>query len=345
MPFKSVNPRVTARAQGLLDFLCGISGEYTLSGQHDYISSGTKYADAMESLTGHRPALWGSDLSFEYDGDEAHRIRHCGPLNLTEPGIDEAFTSETVDSARKKLVERVKMQHERGHVITLMWHHPFPTYGNRGPYHATWAFEQRPDAAVWEELTTEGTALHDAWKRQADGAAECLKALRDADIPVLWRPYHEMNGVWFWWCKKPGPNGFQKLWIQLFEYFTGEHGLNNLLWVWNPNAPRDREGDEAFAYADYYPGSDYVDVLASDVYRKDWRQSHHDELVELGGGKPIAIGETAELLSLEELERQNRWAWFMPWGYLGMDRNSEDLLRGLYGSKRVLNLEDIKKMR
>ena len=36
-----------------------------------------------------------------------------------------------------------------------------------------------------------------------------LRQLRDARIPILWRPYHEMNGVWFWWCAKPGENGFK----------------------------------------------------------------------------------------------------------------------------------------
>ncbi len=343
MSFRAVNSQALPGAQNLLSFLYEIKGKYTLSGQHDYISSGTKYADAMESITGRRPAVWGSDLSFEYEGDEPHRIRHCGPLNLTEPGIAEGFTDETVGAARGKLIERVKMMHGRGHIITLMWHHPFPTYGNRGPYHATWAFEDRPDAEAWEEMTTEGTELYGHWKRQADQAAGYLKELRDADIPVLWRPYHEMNGVWFWWCKKPGLDGFRKLWVQLYEYFTDEHKLNNLLWVWNPNAPRDIPGDEAYPYADYYPGNDFVDVLAADVYRKDWRQSHHDQLLELGCGKPVAIGETADLLTLEQLEQQNHWTWFMPWGVLGVKRNTEFALRELYESERVINLNDIKK--
>ncbi|MFW6287028.1 MAG: glycosyl hydrolase [Candidatus Sumerlaeota bacterium] len=262
---KTANPEASSKARNLLKLLNDISGQYILSGQHDYISSGTKYADTLEERIGFRPALWGSDFSFEYEGDEPRRIRHCGPLNLSEPGVDEAFTDRTVDEERRKLVERAVAMHERGHVITLMWHHPFPTYGNRGPYHSIWSFDERPDMETWRELTTPGTTLYDQWRRQADDVARYLRELRDADIPVLWRPYHEMNGVWFWWCKKPGDDGFRKLWKQLFDYFTNEHELNNLLWVWNPNAPRDIPGDEAFAYADYYPGNDCVDVLASDV--------------------------------------------------------------------------------
>lgn len=92
-----------------------------------------------------------------------------------------------------------------------------------------------------------------------------------------------MNGVWFWWCNKPGENGFKKLWIMTYNYFTKVHKLNNLLWVWNTNAPRDKKGDEAGPYADFYPGPEYVDVLAADVYHRDYKQSHHDDLQAPGG--------------------------------------------------------------
>jgi mannan endo-1,4-beta-mannosidase len=83
-----------------------------------------------------------------------------------------------------------------------------------------------------------------------------------------------MNGVWFWWCNQKGENGFPELWRMMFKYFTEYHHLNNLIWVWNTNAPRDITSDEAYDYTLFYPGDDYVDVLAADVYRNDYKQSH-----------------------------------------------------------------------
>ncbi|MFW6287027.1 MAG: hypothetical protein ACOC29_03700 [Candidatus Sumerlaeota bacterium] len=64
--------------------------------------------------------------------------------------------------------------------------------------------------------------------------------------------------------------------------------------------------------------------------------------MELGDGKPISIGETAELLELETLGQQKRWSWFMPWGYLVFTRNDEAKLRAFYSDPRVLTLKDLK---
>ncbi|KAA6306388.1 Mannan Endo-1 4-beta-mannosidase, partial [termite gut metagenome] len=172
------------------------------------------------------------------------------------------------------------------------------------------------------------------------------KQLQDAHVPVLWRPFHEMNGVWFWWCNKPGENGFKKLWIAMYNYFTHHHGLNNLLWVWNTNAPRDIPGDEAGPYEDFFPGVDYVDVLAADVYRRDWKQSHHDDLLKLGGGKLITLGEVGEVPNAEIYKAQPSWSWFMVWGYCVYDfrsgsRDSNPAVKDIYDNPQSLTLDKI----
>jgi mannan endo-1,4-beta-mannosidase len=197
--------------------------------------------------------------------------------------------------------------------------------------------ERRPERAEWRELTTPGTRLHRQWREQVErNVVPYLAALRDARVPVLWRPYHEMNGIWFWWCGQAGPEGLARLWRNLWELLTVTHGLDNLLWVWNANAPRDRPGDEALPYPLFYPGGDVVDVLASDVYHDDWRVSHHDLLLELADGRPIAIGECGQLPTPATLDQQRRWAWFMPWGVLAVKINPAEKLRALYNDPRVL---------
>lgn len=334
-----VNPGATPEARELLETLYELRGKYTLSGQHNYISTGSKYTDMVKKVTGTTPVVWGSDFSWCYQGEHPEEFQHCGPANLSDPGDSAAFTDLTLARAREQMIEEVIQRHSDGHIITLMWHGCFPTEGDCCPGENIWAMENRPDPSTWKELVTGGTALNHAWKKQADKIAGYLRILQENNVPVLWRPYHEMNGVWFWWCNQPGDEGFKQLWIMMYDYFTNVHHLNNLIWVWNPNAPRDIPGDEAFDYELFWPGSEYVDILAADVYHNDYKQSHHDDLLELAGGKLIALGEVGDIPTPEILGQQPYWSWFMPWGWLLFKYAGDDQIRKLYDSGQVLGLE------
>src|SRR5690606_31958827 len=83
---KNVNPNATKEARQLLQFLYDIQGEYILSGQHNFINTGSKYTELIKEMTGKYPIVWGSDFSFAYEGDQPERFQHCGPLNLPDPG-------------------------------------------------------------------------------------------------------------------------------------------------------------------------------------------------------------------------------------------------------------------
>lgn len=365
MKVKPVNQQASVEACRLLEFIYSIKGTQVLSAQHDFLSSGTKYCEQVKRITGVAPAIWGSDLGFFFEGTNPETNKHCGPMNLIDPGLavtasdlqfaardmmaahPDGFPSKAPDemvvpgitphAMRQALVERIKAQHKKGHIITLMWHALKPGKGDRGPYEDLWMPGGLPPDQ-WEELITPGSALHQKWLADVDAIAVYLKQLRDARIPVLWRPYHEMNGVWFWWGNKPGPKGYQRLWIMLYERLALHHGLNNLLWVWNAHAPRDRKNDEAYPYADFYPGAEYVDMLASDVYRQDYQQSHHDDLLPLANGKPIALAEVGELPPDDVLDRQPEWVWVMPWGHLGFLFNTEDEIRAFYRRDDIRSL-------
>lgn len=105
-------------------------------------------------------------------------------------------------------------------------------------------------------LTTNGEARA-RWMRELDELAGGLQELRAAGVVVLWRPFHEVNGDWFWWGGKD-PALFIKVWRQMFDYFTNDKGLDNLLWVYAPNHGRDT--------AAYYAGDHYVDLVGLDAY-------------------------------------------------------------------------------
>jgi mannan endo-1,4-beta-mannosidase len=360
-----INPEASVETVNLFHFLQDIQGQYIISGQHNFVGKGSDYSDRLEEITGRKAILWGSDFSFCVEGEDAMRYQHCGPANL--PAIpwerfkamrdsirrgdttarrrrlprEPEFLDITLEEARRRTIEEIKARHAEGHIITMMWHGCFPTDGDCCEGSSIWAMENRPSPEQWDELVTDGTPLNTAWKAGADQIAGYLKELQENDIPVLWRPYHEMNGVWFWWCNHKGELGFKRLWIMMYDYFTHHHQLNNLIWVWNTNAPRDIPGDEAWAYKDFFPGIEYVDVLAADVYRNDYKPSHHDQLLALAEGKPIALGEVGEIPGLEVLEQQRQWTWFMPWGWILFFSNEPGLIREVYQSDRVLTLDEV----
>ncbi|MDR0972559.1 MAG: glycoside hydrolase family 26 protein [Prevotellaceae bacterium] len=340
--FAPVNPNASDEARQLLSFLYSIQGTYTLTAQHNFVSDLAKYDQIVTDITGKTPVVWGSDFSFNSIGDDAGRYQHCGPMNLTVPFDGFGFNGRSTDDLRQGMIDEAIRQHRNGRIITLMWHECFPTEGDSCNGSSIWAMENRPSPEVWKELVTEGTELNTQWKRQVDNVAGYLKQLQDAKVPVLWRPYHEMNGVWFWWCNHPGDEGFKKLWIMMYDYFTNHHKLNNLIWVWNTNAPRDTPGDEAFPYDQFFPGVEYVDVLAADVYGRDYKQSHHDDLYTLGGGKLIALGEVGQLPTVEQYEAQPYWSWMMPWGYfINGFGNSPEVVNAIYNDPRTLTLDEL----
>ena len=259
-------------------------------------------------MTGSYPALWGQDFGFSEAGD-------MDGINFRQDVIDEA-----------------KKQYAAGSTVTIMWHAVRPTENEPVTFLGSICNGMLPQAE-WDALLTEGTDIHARWIAQVDVIAALLTQLRDADIPVLWRPYHEMNGSWFWWGGREGARGYAALYRQLYERFVSVHHLDNLIWVWNANAPR----SDAAAYAGFYPGHDVVDILAADVYANDYRQSHHDELLELADGRPIALGEVGVLPTPEALENQRQWAWFMTWTTFLTQENDADEVRRLFASPRVLH--------
>lgn len=107
------------------------------------------------------------------------------------------------------------------------------------------------------DLLKEGTDTHARWMKQLDRIADGLLELKQAGVVVLWRPFHEVNGDWFWWGDKD-PETFIKVWRQMFEYYSNNKGLDNLIWVYSPN-----HGNNT---AKFYAGDAYVDLVGLDAY-------------------------------------------------------------------------------
>jgi len=306
----TVNPDASPEAKQLLQLLYDVSGKYTLTGQHNhpvFISGRTEEA---KMLTGYYPAVWGQEfgqsLPNSLDG-----------INFRERNMEEA----------------IRKYHE-GFVITLMWHAIRPIDDEPGTFDDN--VMAKMNDAQWNKLLTPGTRLHKRWCHQVDVIAGYLAELRDAGVPVLWRPYHEPNGDWFWWCGNP--ERYKKLYRMLFDRFVNVHHLNNLIWVFNGTEIR----NNVKPYADFYPGDDVVDVLATDVYSENFQRSDYDDLLKLANGKPIGLGEVGKLPPPDTLAKQPKYCWFMCWsGYLAEKNKAADI-DAVYDAPNTLTLTEWK---
>lgn len=146
------------------------------------------------------------------------------------------------------------------------------------------------------DIISPGTAANSAWMRRLDSAAVGLQQLRDSGVTVLWRPFQEMNGPWFWWSSKnppgasPTPAQFAAVWQHMFNYFTLTKQLNNLLWVYAPSARESGVANPNFKHETYYyPGSAFVDIVGLDVYNDTLDIPNFAAVKALG--KPVAIAE------------------------------------------------------
>ena len=304
-PYTPVNPNATPEAKNLLNYLYSISGKSILSGEH----GGDRLLDSTKAITGKYPAIWGSDFIWSGKNGGGQRV------------VNEA-------------IEKYK----KGYIIALMWHQGRPM--DNPPYGFRESVQAKMTDDEWEQLITPNTDLNKRWLAQVDTIAYYVKQLQDAHVPVLWRPYHEMNGVWFWWGNRPGRNGVQKLWKMMYDRFVNYHHINNLLWVWGANGPRDIPEDEAYAYKGFYPGGKYVDILGADVYHSDYEQKDYNDLLKVAKGKIVALTEVGELPKPEILKAQPMWTWFMIWSDFLYRGNTRGQVNAIYSRPETISHSD-----
>jgi mannan endo-1,4-beta-mannosidase len=317
---RPANPHASPEARALLKFFYDISGKYTLTGQHNYPNVKDRNTRFAAGTIGKTPAVFSTDMGF------------------AKPGDTDSYL------ARPDIVEEAKRQLRLGSIITLCWHAVPPTAdepvtfrpGPGGAKPESLATVQgRLLDGQFKDVLTPGTALYKRWCRQVDSVAVYLKKLRDAHVPVLWRPYHEMNGDWFWWGGRTGKYGTAALYRQMFDRFVNHHKLDNLIWVWSMDRPNKPEMN----FSNFFPGPRYVDILALDVYGADFNTSYYDSLSALSQGKPLVLGEVGTPPTPEILSSQPKWSYYVVWA--GMVRNtSRKQYQTLVHDPRILSIED-----
>ena len=214
----------------------------------------------------------------------------------------------------------------QGGIPTVMWHWGAP---GKGP-----GYDNSKKSIDINRCFQEGTEENQAMWADLKRIADHLEVLRDAHVPVLWRPLHECDGDWFWYGKGTSAQ-FNRLWRTMFYYFTKERKLDNLIWVLchtgNPSAA-------------YNPGEDYYDLAGADSYGKDRvKKDMYEKTVMIHGDRrPIPYHECGTIPDPDMCRKDNvDWSWWMLWSKdyaYGYDKND---LNRIYNHDDVLTLDEL----
>lgn len=230
---------LNGEAKVLLDNLKMQSAKGYMFGHHDSSVYGIGWENEEErsdvkSVCGDYPAVISFDLG---------HIEHNSPENLDNVSFDKI---------RKEMIAH----YERGGVVSVSWHVDNPVTGGD-------SWDIGDTTAVASVL--EGGMHHRKFMGWLDNLALFLKSVETAEgvrIPVIFRPWHEHTGSWFWWGQNLcTTEQYKELWAMTRTKME-EHELTNLIYAYSP-------GGDAVDYMERYPGDDCIDLLGFDTYQYD----------------------------------------------------------------------------
>lgn len=256
---KLVDFNATKSTRALFSYLKGIGkSDNVLYGHQNETHRKAVATNSMtnsdtKDVTGSIAAICGVDASFT--GDE---------VNLTDEdkvnGIDDIT----------KCADMLRDIDNQGGIITISAHMPnFELVKEKGKKD-----DGKYDYSEYSSNITKGDIvsrimpggdLNDVYLGYLDRLSELAEKLQDSDIPVLFRPFHENHGSWFWWGKAfCDEEAYKNLYRYTVEYLRDVKNIHNFLYVYSPNG---FENEEEFLSR--YPGDEFVDVLAFDSYDND----------------------------------------------------------------------------
>lgn len=258
------DPQAIENAKSLLRWLSTLPdkpGRRVLSGQeiggYDAPQGYYDYAEGIERRTGKLPAVIETDYY---------------------AGIRENFF---IDAERKN---EVLLKHwEAGGLVALHLNFPNPWTGGE-------VGDMSRGRGSYSDCYTPGTDAYDRLRAEFDAVAERLLQLQKHGVAVLFRPFHEVNGGWFWWYSEKAEE-FMEMWRYWHTYLREVKEVHNLLWVYSPSPVRQEFFFDQGPHR-YYPGDTYVDITALDLYTNDLTdctRQNYAAMIKLG--KPFGFGE------------------------------------------------------
>jgi len=327
------NPNASDTTKRLYSYLCDVYGKHIISGQQEYCGD-------------HNYNLWNSPDVFIKDNEaEFEYIKEKTGKQPAIRGIDFLAyntSSEWRDHAPERVIEWVNKYHG---IATVSWHWNVPCEKGSDDI-AFYVESANPKFTTFSctKAVEEGTWENSVVMADIKLIAGELKKLKEADVPVLWRPLHEAEGGWFWWGAE-GAEPCKKLYRLLYDQLTNVYGLDNLIWEWT--------GSTSPAAADWYPGDDVVDIVGYDKYNcadgvanlSSISSTFYSLVQGTDCQKMVAMTENDSIPSLENLVNDKAaWLYFCPWymNYLTSEQNNPvDNLIEVYQSDYCITLDEL----
>ncbi len=295
---KLSNPDATKEAQALYEYICKTYKNGIISGQQE--------------------STWMGSEQYEFD----YIYEHTGKYPAIR-GLD--YMNDDFTGVNRRAID----WHERGGIVTICWH-------CGSDFSGSWSESMNTTISDWSKALTEGTPEYEKLIEGMDKAAMALKELQDENIPVLWRPFHELDGGWFWWGKG-GAENFKQLWILMYERYTNYWELDNLIWVLGYSG-------NGSGYDKWYPGDEYVDIVGADSYNDGANGRLYNQVTKVVGDEmPICFHECGRIPTVEQLEKADaKWVWFMTWhtDHITGSNDLEDLY-AIYNDDYVITLDEL----
>lgn len=252
-------------------------------------------ADSIVMFGHHDDPVYGHSWKWEGTSDVvtvtgAYPTVMSWDLGALELGKSANLDGVPFDTMRKEVVA----QAARGGVNTFSWHLYHPLTGAD-------SWTTTDSLAVSKMVNTpDGKA---AYEKQLDMLADFFLSLKDGDgqrIGVIFRPWHEHTGIWFWWgTGNCTADDYKSLWKIMREKFDAK-GVDNVVWAYSPDRCSSAE-----QYMARYPGDEYVDILGADVYHFNGAEGTDTYRNDAGNTLSIAC---------EEAERRGKIAAFTETG-------------------------------
>lgn len=299
------NPNATPEAKKVYSYLQSVLGKRTLSGHHGmYGNMEQRDLGYITETTGKTPAV----------------------LEL-EGGIFAKRFSEDWAEIQTGLVQDAIAHWKENGLVALCWH-----WGN--PFDENNTYQGTKKKFDIEAAMKDGTPEHEAMIKDLDVMAGILKELQDANVPVLFRPLHEICGGWFWWSMQ-GEETAEELWRYIFTYFTKHHQLNNVLWVYSYSHEMRMS---------WFPGLEYMDIVGVDIYKKGQEDKikNYELMKTVAPYKPIALSECENIPDPDVMNEQGfLWNWFSTWHSRHIRMNEPEYLKKVYNHELVITRDEL----
>jgi hypothetical protein len=298
-----VDPAATPEAKNLLDYIYSIYEKKILSGQEETNNCGQPSNTEMNYLMTN---------TGKYPAIRSMDMNDAWTCGATQRSID---------------------WWNAGGIVMFGWHWGAP--GHQNSYDSSMIH-----VSINTVLTT-GTPEYASLIRRLDSTAAQIKILQNANVPIIWRPFHECGtNNWFWWSLDGGAN-YVRLWKFMFNYFTQTKGLHNMVWLLPYNGGPD---------ASYWPGAGYVDLGGADNYAS---AGDHGPMTSIfssvknivGNTMPIALHENGPIPDPGQLQSTGtNWFMFSTWDgdyLMSTSYNSISFLNSTYNNAYVITRDKV----